>query len=72
MKGEKMKNTTLKTGWAEIRTRNPKTGEIGTLIGNIREVKELFSEVEIPKWDGQSEEIVTRSVPNQFLTNIED
>ena len=41
-----MKNR-LKVGWAEILTRNPETKEMGTLIGNIREVHDNYSEVEI-------------------------
>ena len=66
-----MKNR-LKVGWAEILTRNPETKEMGTLIGNIREVHDNYSEVEISKWSGEAEEIVTRSIPNCFLSNIEE
>lgn len=66
-----MKNR-LSVGWVEILTRNPKTQKMGTLIGNLREVGKNTSEVEIPKWDGQAEEIVTRDIPNCFLTNIEE
>ncbi len=61
----------LKVGWAEINTRNPNTGNMGTLIGNIREVHKNYCEVEIPKWNGKSEETVIRDIPNCFLTNIE-
>ena len=64
--------TNLKKGWAEILTRNPETKEMGSLIGNIREVYDNYSDVEIPKWNGKAEEIVTRSIPNCFLTNIEE
>jgi hypothetical protein len=63
-----MKNRTLNIGWCEILTRNP-NGEMGTLIGNIRQVGKNTSEVEIPKWNGNKEEIVTRTIPNCFLTN---
>ena len=66
-----MTTNRLKEGWAEITTRNPKTGKMGTLIGNIRQVNKGFSEVEISKWNGASEEIVTRSIPNCFLTNMD-
>ena len=66
-----MKNR-LKVGWAEINTRNPKTGKMGTLIGNIREVHKNHCEVEIPKWDGEAEETVIRDIPNCFLSNIEE
>ena len=64
--------TNLKKGWVEIKTRHPKTQEITTLIGNIREIYDNYSEVEIPKWNGEFEEIVTRSIPNCFLSNIEE
>ena len=66
-----MKNR-LKVAWAEILTRNPETKEMGTLIGNIREVHDNYSEVEISKWNGEAEEIVTRSIPNCFLSNIDE
>ncbi len=64
-----MKN--LRVGWAEILTRNPETKEMGTLIGNIREVHDNYSEVEVPQWNGEVEEIVIRSIPNCFLTNTD-
>lgn len=60
----------LTTGWCEITTRHP-NGKMGVLIGNIREVGKNSCEVEIPKWDGEAEEIVTRTIPNCFLTNTE-
>ena len=62
--------TNLKIGWCEIITKHA-NGKMGVLIGNIREVKEKWSEVEIPKWNGEAEEIVTRSIPNCFLKNTE-
>ena len=63
-----MQNQRLTKGWCEITTRNP-DGKMGVLIGNIREVGKNFCEVEISKWDGSAEKIVTRSIPNCFLTN---
>jgi len=60
----------LTTGWCSIYPVNVGEGEVETWIGNIREVGETESEVEVPSWDEISgiETIEHHIVPNEFLT----
>ncbi len=61
-----MENT-LKTGWCKILIVG---GD--EWVGNIREVGDNESVVEVPRWDGNAETIETYDIPNECLVQNVD